>query len=243
MKTATKFGKELKKIRIDYDLSMVEFAKKMNISKKHLSAIEHGDKPVPSDFIEKLSCNFKNIDNKKMKTLAFMQSPIIHFDLNLINEHEKDIVSELFKAIFIDKSELNIHQYQDISNILKWTPSDKMMRWIKSPEAEKSLREYIDEEEVKSSRELHQMNRIKKFFSNTEDLKDLIEQCVRDNHFKLVWRIFQIGFEQGDEYTPKEEPTFATYTKKYMDLYFERIDGQGSIHSILNENFNVLWSD
>jgi len=243
MKTTTKLGKELKKIRIDYDLSMVDFAKIMNASEKHLSAIEHGDKPVPNDFIDKLSCNFKNTDIKKMKILALMQSPIIHFGLNLINEHEKDIVSELFKAIFIDKSELNIHQYQDIIKILKWTPTDKMMRWIKSPEAEKSMQEYIDEEEVKSSRELHQMNRIKKFFSNTEDLKYLIEQCVRDNHFKLVWRIFQIGFGEGVEYEPKEEQTFATYTKKYMNLYFERVDGQGSIHSILNENFNVLWSD
>lgn len=239
----TPFGKELRKIRIDNDLTMNEMSKKLDLSVKVLSAIEHGKKEIPNDFIDKLSKTFEKIEVKKMKNLALEQTSVIAFDLNTLTEYEKATVTNLYRSIFINRDELNLHQSQDIIKILKWTPSDKMMRWINSPEAHESITEYIEEENTKENRKSHWRSRISKLFSNTEELEDLIGQCVRENREKLVWTIFDLGFEKGEEYEPEEEPTFATYTKKFMDCYFEKVNGQGTIYSILNSNFEVLWQD
>jgi len=54
MKKITRFGKELRKLRIDLTESLGQMAKKTGISTSYLSAIELGHKEVPEGFVNKV---------------------------------------------------------------------------------------------------------------------------------------------------------------------------------------------
>ena len=51
---ATKFGKELRKLRIDTDENISNMAEKLDISISYLSAIEAGTRNIPADLVDKL---------------------------------------------------------------------------------------------------------------------------------------------------------------------------------------------
>ena len=51
---ATKYGKELRKLRVDMDETMHGMAKRLEISISYLSAIESGSRKIPEDMTAKL---------------------------------------------------------------------------------------------------------------------------------------------------------------------------------------------
>jgi transcriptional regulator with XRE-family HTH domain len=50
----TKFGKTIRKLRIEYSLSLGSMAKKLEISPSYLSSIEIGERDIPKCFFEKM---------------------------------------------------------------------------------------------------------------------------------------------------------------------------------------------
>jgi HTH-type transcriptional regulator, competence development regulator len=78
-KMASKFGKELKMLRLKNDEILKNMADKMEMSSAYLSAIELGKRKVPDDFIEKLT---------KAYQLNQLQVNEIN---NALNEHEGKI--------------------------------------------------------------------------------------------------------------------------------------------------------
>lgn len=50
----TEFGKLLRKLRIDHDLTLGALGKKLDVSAAYLSAIETGKKPVPTSLLQQL---------------------------------------------------------------------------------------------------------------------------------------------------------------------------------------------
>jgi transcriptional regulator with XRE-family HTH domain len=76
---ASKFGKELKMLRLKNDEILKNMADKMEMSSAYLSAIELGKRRVPDDFIEKLT---------KAYQLNQLQVNEIN---NALNEHEGKI--------------------------------------------------------------------------------------------------------------------------------------------------------
>ena len=48
----TDFGKELRILRVEKDENINTMAKKLGISIAYLSAIESGNRPIPSDLVE-----------------------------------------------------------------------------------------------------------------------------------------------------------------------------------------------
>jgi transcriptional regulator with XRE-family HTH domain len=78
-KMATKFGKELKMLRLKNDEILKNMADKMEMSSAYLSAIELGKRKVPDDFIKKLT---------KAYQLNQLQVNEIN---NALNEHEGKI--------------------------------------------------------------------------------------------------------------------------------------------------------
>lgn len=50
----TEFGKVLRKIRIDSNELLKEMADKLEVTASYLSAVEHGKREIPSDWIAKL---------------------------------------------------------------------------------------------------------------------------------------------------------------------------------------------
>ncbi len=55
----TKFGKELRKIRIDNEENLSMMSKKLGVSISYLSAIENGVREIPQDFIQKIIANYR----------------------------------------------------------------------------------------------------------------------------------------------------------------------------------------
>lgn len=67
----TKFGKELKKLRIDHGMSLADLGSHLGVSAAFLSGVENGKKRVPDDFYESLSKVFEEVrqDSLKFETL------------------------------------------------------------------------------------------------------------------------------------------------------------------------------
>lgn len=51
---STRFGKELRKIRIDHEDNLIGMAKKLGVSVSYVSAVEAGGKDIPSEWPAKI---------------------------------------------------------------------------------------------------------------------------------------------------------------------------------------------
>jgi transcriptional regulator with XRE-family HTH domain len=63
----TQFGKELKKLRIDIGMTLMDMAKVIGVSAAFLSAIETGRKRIPDDLLETLAEKFPQVQAQRDK--------------------------------------------------------------------------------------------------------------------------------------------------------------------------------
>lgn len=63
----TQLGKELKKLRIDLGITLMDMSKKIGVSSAFLSAIETGRKRVPDGFLENLAAAYPEIGQQRNK--------------------------------------------------------------------------------------------------------------------------------------------------------------------------------
>jgi|ERR1039457_74437 transcriptional regulator with XRE-family HTH domain len=61
----TQLGKELKKLRIDLGITLMDMSKKIGVSSAFLSAIETGRKRVPENFLEGLAAAYPEVNQHK----------------------------------------------------------------------------------------------------------------------------------------------------------------------------------
>ena len=93
IKNVTSLGKRLRKIRIDNDEITLNMAEKLGISISYLSAIEHGKRNIPNDFIQKLFDKYQL--SEEMKTL--IQKDVVDYSgemkliMNQMNEQQQEL--------------------------------------------------------------------------------------------------------------------------------------------------------
>lgn len=87
---ATQFGKELKKLRIDLGITLMDMANKINVSAAFLSAIETGRKRIPDGTLDVLAATFPAIANERNK-----------FEV-LVNQARKEVSVPLKDASYDD---------------------------------------------------------------------------------------------------------------------------------------------
>ena len=63
----TQFGKELKKLRIDLGITLMDMANKINVSAAFLSAIETGRKRIPDGTLDVLASAYPAIAEERVK--------------------------------------------------------------------------------------------------------------------------------------------------------------------------------
>lgn len=90
----TQLGKELKKLRIDLGMTLMEMARKLEFSAAFLSAVESGRKRAPEDFLQRLSDNFEAVSNRRQQYEA------------LINQARKEVVVPLDGNTSLEDAEL-----------------------------------------------------------------------------------------------------------------------------------------
>lgn len=86
----TQLGKELKKLRIDIGVTLLDFSKMLGCSSAFLSAIETGKKRAPDNFLATLTANVPIIKEQKEKFEA------------LINQSRNEVKLDLDSGTFDD---------------------------------------------------------------------------------------------------------------------------------------------
>lgn len=89
----TNFGKALRKIRIEHELTLGELGKKMDCSAAFLSAIETGKKPVPLNFLKELGVNLNltQAEQRELAQAAAMQAREVSVDLSNRTDKAKEL--------------------------------------------------------------------------------------------------------------------------------------------------------
>ncbi len=98
---ATTFGKELRKLRIDYDDTIVGMANKLKISTSYLSAIESGKRNIPSDMVD---CIVKiyglSIERRdELRQAEAESSTNIDIDLSKVSDGQKKLIFALSRKL------------------------------------------------------------------------------------------------------------------------------------------------
>lgn len=116
-KKRTSFGKELRKMMIDSDESLIDLAKVLNVTIPFVSSVLNGNKNVPSswfDIIENhYDLNKKEIEN--LKILAEESKNSIKFDLSNCNNNQRGLAVQLQRNL----SNLDDEDIEKIKEILK----------------------------------------------------------------------------------------------------------------------------
>ena len=88
----TEFGKELRKLRIDLDVSQSEMAKSLDLTASVLSAIEAGRRAIPLDLAEKLlTMHGHVVDRERREKAVAVSTPAITIDLTGYTTEKREL--------------------------------------------------------------------------------------------------------------------------------------------------------
>lgn len=97
----TKFGKQLRIIRVEKDENIYEMAKRLGISTSYLSAIETGDRPIPADLVEKITTIY-GLSSNQIETLKDAEAESatkINVDLSKVSVEQKKLIFALSRKL------------------------------------------------------------------------------------------------------------------------------------------------
>ena len=98
----TRFGKFLRKLRIDNDETMIDMAEKLKVSSAFLSKVERGKKIPPSTWYYYLLHNYNLNDTqlKELDKLIFYERNIKYLEMELLSYKAKEhILDYAYKDI------------------------------------------------------------------------------------------------------------------------------------------------
>ncbi|MEQ4693442.1 MULTISPECIES: helix-turn-helix domain-containing protein [Providencia] len=114
---ATKFGKFLRKLRIDKGMVIRDMATMLGVSPAYLSAIELGKRAIPDSFVDNLCDAFKLNSSERIDALhlADISQPSIKIDLT----DAEDANRETMLAFARKFKELDDDQLNKLNQMLK----------------------------------------------------------------------------------------------------------------------------
>lgn len=88
----TKFGKMLRKIRIDHSEVLRDMAERLNVSTSFLSAVEVGKKKVPSGWIDEISDKYEltEVERRQLDDAAKASIPVVKINLSGSDEYQRE---------------------------------------------------------------------------------------------------------------------------------------------------------
>lgn len=117
MRLLTPFGKEVRKLRIDNNMTLSTMASLLNVNPSFLTSVETGRKNIPATWVEKIVNIFSLSNNKTMELneLAYMSKRSFKIDVDNDFYDEKREIAAIFARKFND---LDAEQYAKIKIIL-----------------------------------------------------------------------------------------------------------------------------
>ena len=96
----TEFGRQIRKLRIDRGIVLADMAKQLGVSSSYLSAIEHGKRKIPSEWIDKIQ-KLYNLSLSEQESLkAAMERSEQEVVLTLGESQERDELAVSFARVF-----------------------------------------------------------------------------------------------------------------------------------------------
>lgn len=114
---STELARELRKLRIDEGITLMEMAKKLGISSAFLSAVENGKKRIPDRFLEQLATAYPAVSMNKKRFEVLINSARQEVRMELKGASIKDV--ELATALARSFGELTLKQKQQLLETLK----------------------------------------------------------------------------------------------------------------------------
>lgn len=112
------FGKELRRIRLDKSELLKDMADRLGVTSSYLSAVEHGKRDIPSDWINKIICDYSLEKEQGEKLKKAAESSVLSVKISLKGKSAE--TADLVNAF---ARKLNSFSEEDV---------DKMMRLIDS---------------------------------------------------------------------------------------------------------------
>lgn len=111
----TEFGKALRKLRIDCGELLRDMADNLGCTASYLSAIETGKRPVPVDWIERITDKY-NLDDERaseLKTAAMAEIRTVRIDVDSLLGKKKE-TAILFAREFPSVDETTVEQIRKL---------------------------------------------------------------------------------------------------------------------------------
>lgn len=112
----TKFGKELRKIRIENDEILKDMADKLNVTAAYLSAVENGNRKVPDVWVNTIATKYNLSDEKAnmLQKLAYEDRSDINLRFDNTNNQEANLALSFARKF----KDLDNNQIKEIQKIL-----------------------------------------------------------------------------------------------------------------------------
>ena len=97
----SKFGKQMRKYRIDYTYTLGKLADKLSISTSYVSAIENGKRSVPAEILNKLVVLFKlsKEDEVEFRELATEHADSVKINLDKVSREQRGLAFAFARKI------------------------------------------------------------------------------------------------------------------------------------------------
>lgn len=115
----TRFGKELRKIRIEHDEILKDMADKLNVTAAYLSAVENGTRKMPDSWMNIIAkeYNLSSEAAEQLQRLVYEDRNNINVCYDKKNEQETNLALSFARKF----KDLNNEQIQEIQKILDKT--------------------------------------------------------------------------------------------------------------------------
>ena len=111
----TKFGKQLRRLRIEKDLRLKEMADELGVTVAYLSAVENGKRTVPDSWIGRIAEKYNLSDEEiiDIQRAAYENKKDIKINLQDANEYETGLALS-FARKFKNLSVVQVNKLQKI---------------------------------------------------------------------------------------------------------------------------------
>ena len=89
----TRFGKELRKLRIENDEILKDMAAKLHVTAAYLSAVENGNRKVPDSWVDIISREYRLNDDEtaSLQNMAYEDRNSVKISFDNTNEMESNL--------------------------------------------------------------------------------------------------------------------------------------------------------
>lgn len=114
MMMLTKFGKELRRIRIEKSELLKDMADRLGVTSSYLSAVEHGKRDIPQNWIDRIVSLYSLGNQEKKCLVEAAKLSILSVKINL--KGKPDSTTELVNAF---ARKLNSFSEEDVDKMMK----------------------------------------------------------------------------------------------------------------------------